>query len=249
MYNHTFARYYDALTANVNYPARARLFDKLLRKYSAGKPRILLDLACGTGSLSWRFAAMGYEVIGVDASPEMLSIATGKAGLHPAAGQPLFLNQRMEQLDLYGTVDACVCALDSINHLPDTAALQATFARVGMFLAPGGVFAFDVNTRYKHAAVLGNKAYVYEVDGALCVWRNAYSERQGRVDVTLDFFTPEPGGHYRRGIEQLRERIFTHRQLCGALSASGLELQATLAAPTRPGKPAQRIVYAARKMS
>ena len=247
MYNYALARHYDALTANVNYPARARYFHKLLGKYSDRPPRILLDLACGTGSLSWEFSGMGYEVIGVDASTEMLSVAHVKAERHPHTERPLFLCQRMEELDLYGSVDACVCALDSVNHLPDTAALRAVFARVSLFLAPGGVFLFDVNTRYKHAAVLGNKAFVYETDGVVCVWRNAYHDKQGRVDISLDFFGPVGKGMYRRSSEYLSERIFTHRQLCTALDAAGLEMLAAHSERTRPGKPAQRIVYAAGK--
>ena len=249
MYSGSFARYYDALTANVNYPARARYFHRLIKKYTGRKPRILLDLACGTGSLSWEFSAMGYEVVGVDASPEMLSAALSKAGEFPGVNLPLFLCQRMEELDLYGSVEACVCALDSLNHLPDLPALRAVFSRVALFLAPGGVFLFDVNTRHKHRDILGNNAFVYQTQGVICTWRNAYHERHGRVDISLDFFTPQGGGLYRRTAEQFSERIFSHRQLHGALKASGLDLLAVRDENRLrlPGKPPQRLVYAAKK--
>ena len=253
MYNSAFARYYDAFTANVNYPARARYFDRLIKK--AGKSHggnILLDLACGTGSLSWRFAAMGYQVIGVDSSPDMLAVAAAKAGeivLPDGAVPPLFLCQTMQELDLYGSIDACVCALDSINHLPGYPALKAVFARVALFLAPGGVFAFDVNTRHKHKNILADNAFVYKSGGVVCLWQNAYNPKDCSVDIALDFFTPQADGLYRRETQRFSECVFTHRQLCGALGGAGLKLLAVYEENTLrpPGKQAQRVVYLAQK--
>ena len=250
MYNHSFARHYDALSANVNYPARARYFRALLKKHSGRQVRTLMDLACGTGSLSWEFSRMGYEVIGVDASPEMLSRAITKGESFAGARPPLFLCQPMEALDLYGTVDDCVCALDSVNHLPDTSALEAVFGRVALFLAPGGVFLFDVNTRYKHKHILGANAFVYETDDVVCVWRNAYHEKNARVEVALDFFEPQGDGLYRRSAERFSERIFTHRRLRKVLKQAGLKLLAVYGDGTTgpPKKKTQRVVYVAKKL-
>ncbi|MCL2856837.1 MAG: class I SAM-dependent methyltransferase [Oscillospiraceae bacterium] len=255
MYNSVFARYYDSLTANVNYPARAKYFDRLIKKVSKGcAGNILLDLACGTGSLSWRFAAMGYQVIGVDASTDMLAAATAKAGeteLPEGVAPPLFLCQSMQELDLYGSIDACVCALDSINHLPNFSAVKAVFGGVALFLAPGGVFVFDVNTSHKHKNILADNAFVYKTgDRAICLWQNTYHPKNDRVDVSLDFFTPQGPGLYRRETQQLSERIFTHRQLQGALGAAGLRLLAVYEENTMrlPGKQAQRVVYMAQKL-
>jgi len=253
MYNSAFARHYDALTANVNYSARARYFDRIINKVNRGRGgNILLDLACGTGSLSWRFAAMGYQVIGVDASPDMLAVAAAKAGeiCLPAGGvPPLFLCQAMQGLDLYGSVDACVSALDSVNHLPDFSALKATFARVALFLAPGGVFVFDANTRYKHKSILADNAFVYKVGGVVCLWQNTYHTKNDRVDIDLDFFAPCGGGFYQRNTQRFSQRVFTHRQLRGALSSAGLNLLAVYEENTLrpPGKCAQRVVYLAQK--
>jgi len=250
MYSHPFARHYDALSANANYPARARYFRALIKRHTGRRVRTLLDLACGTGNLSWEFARMGYEVIGVDASPEMLSQATKKGESFAGARPPLFLCQPMEKLDLYGTVDGCVCAMDSLNHLPDTLALTAAFCRAALFLAPGGVFLFDVNTRYKHKHVLSNSAFVYETGEVVCVWRNAYQEKNARVEVALDLFEPQGDGLYRRNTERFSERIFTHRQLQRALNRAGLKLLAVYedGRTSPPKKKTQRVVYAAKKL-
>jgi len=249
MYNNAFARHYDALTANVNYHARARYFRALIRKHTGRQVCSLLDLACGTGSLSWQFSKIGYEVIGVDSSPEMLSRAAAKGERFPNAEPPLFLCQPMEELNLYGTVDACVCALDSINHLTDTTTLKSAFSRVSLFLAPGGVFLFDVNTLHKHKNILGNNAFVYETGEVVCFWRNVYRQKNGRVEVALDFFQPQGKGLYSRSIERFSERIFTHRQLLNALDAAGLEFLAVYGEGRLrpPGKRSQRIVYVAHK--
>lgn len=193
---------------------------------------------------------MGYDVIGVDCSPEMLSEAVEKkAERFKGAKPPLFLCQRMEKLDLYGTVDFCICALDSINHLPDIPALKAAFSRVSLFLAPGGVFLFDVNTPHKHKNILRNNSFVFETGKVVCIWRNSYHEKNGRVDITLDFFQPERNGLYRRDTEHFSERIFTRRQLRGALSAAGLDIIAVYGENTLrlPDKRAERLVYVAGK--
>ena len=155
-----FASYYDRLIGNeVDYRARARYFDALIRRYAdTPEQNLLLDLACGTGSLSVELSAIGYDVIGVDASAEMLAEAAAKG-----RGKILFLCQAFDTLDLYGTVGAVVCALDSLNHITDAAALEAAFARVALFTAPGGVFVFDVNTPYKHREILADNTFVYDL--------------------------------------------------------------------------------------
>jgi len=249
MYNAAFARHYDALTANVNYGLRARYFHAAIKKYSRRKVRILLDLACGTGSMSWRFSNAGYDVIGVDCSPEMLAVAVAKGRRFPRAKPPLFLCQAMQELDLYGTVDACICTLDSINHLPDTAALKAVFDRVSLFLAPGGAFLFDVNTSYKHRNILGNNTFVYETENVVCLWRNTFHKQGGKVEVSLDFFERQASGAHTRSTEQFCERIFTHRQLSEALAQAKLKLIAVHEEGgfDKPCKNSQRLVYIAQK--
>ena len=164
----TFASFYDELTDNISYPARAAYFDSIIRRWCP-KASILLDLACGTGTLSIELARLGYDVVGTDGSEQMLSEAMqNKARAlygedfereepsDPSIERLLFLCQPMQQLDMYGTIDAAVCALDSLNHITDPAVVQKVFDRVSLFMNPGAVFVFDVNSVYKHREVLGN---------------------------------------------------------------------------------------------
>lgn len=239
-----FARFYDRLTFNVDYPARAAYFDRLIRRRTARPVEILLDLGCGTGSLAAALSGLGYDLICADASAGMLSVAASKAY---SGKPPLFLRQPMEELDLYGTVDACVCALDTVNHLDGVGALEQAFGRVSLFLAPGGVFIFDVNTAYKHRRVLADNAYVYETPEVYCVWRN-HCRENGDVEITLDFFTQEEGS-YTRNTECFVERLFSPAQLENALKKAGLTLLEVLEGDTQhpPGETAQRAVYVAQK--
>ena len=135
---------YDQLTYDVDYSSWADYIEKHFNR--RGLPgNTVLDLACGTGSLTRELAQRGYEMIGVDLSPEMLAEAAEKnedVGGIP----PMFLCQSMDQLDLYGTIDACVCCLDSVNYVTDPRKLKKAFQRVHLFLMPGGLFLFDVNS-------------------------------------------------------------------------------------------------------
>ena len=236
-----FAQYYDRLTGNVSYPARAGYFLQLLDRFG-GRRGILLDLACGTGSLSVEFARAGLEVIGVDQSGEMLAEAQSKA--FSAGVEILFLCQRMQDLDLYGTIDACVCALDSINHLTEPEQVQQAFDRVSLFLNPGGLFLFDLNTPYKHREELGQNTFVYDEEEVYCVWQNDYAEQTGIVEIQLDFFAYDAAhGAYYRDTECFSERAYAHaeivRMLAGAFASDSFDA---------PDDKTQRVVYAARKV-
>ena len=156
-----FAGYYDLFTEDVEYSKRAQWIDQILRAngLSAG---LTLDLACGTGSLTWEMAQLGYEMIGVDQSAEMLMEATAKAGEYPEVQTPLFLCQEMTELNLFGTITAAVCTLDSLNHLSTLEDVERAIYLAGLFMEKDGIFVFDVNSRYKHVKVLGDNHYVYE---------------------------------------------------------------------------------------
>ena len=145
----TLSVYYDRFTDDVGYADWADFFERLFAREGM-QPKLVLDLACGTGSLTKILADRGYEMIGVDASPEMLMQAMQNT--MDCAPRPLFLNQRMEELDLYGTVDVCLCCLDSVNYVTEPEVLQKAFERVHLFLEPKtGLFVFDVNTPEKFA--------------------------------------------------------------------------------------------------
>lgn len=180
-----FAFFYDDLTQNVEYEKRSEYIFSLLTENGIGKG-ILLDLACGTGSLSFLLEKKGFDVIGVDASEEMLSVAQEKK--MEKGSDIIFLLQKMEDLDLFGTIDACVCTLDSINHLKGEKEVKAAFRKVSLFMNDGGIFIFDVNTPYKHKEVLGNNTFIYDTDEAYCVWQNTYNEKDRSVNICLDIF-------------------------------------------------------------
>ncbi len=236
---------YDRLTYDVDYSAWADYIEKHFAK--APLPgRTVLDLACGTGSLTRELALRGYEMIGADQSPEMLAEAAEKnRGAAPI--EPIFLCQSMEKLDLYGTIDACVCCLDSVNYVTDPKKLARAFQRVHLFLMPGGLFLFDVNTLEKLAGLDG-QVFLDETEDAYCVWRAEFSRRI--CTYFMDIFRLDPStGQWDRGEELHRERAYTVEELTSLLEGAGFVDVRTWGErklrPPRPGE--QRIFFTARK--
>ena len=224
-----FARFYDRFITPVDYRARAKYFDMLIKRYIGEQQNLLLDLACGTGSLSIELSRLGYDVIAVDASPQMLMEAQQKC--FESGERILLLNQQMEELDLYGTINSCVCALDSLNHITDIKKLKLALSRVSLFLEPGGVFVFDMNTPYKHRELLGDNCYVYEDEKTVCVWRNRTDENLV-TEIELDFFTRRKDGRYDRTGESFCERGYHAEEIKMLLSECGLRLDALYEADT-----------------
>ena len=236
-----FSQYYDRLMTDADYPGKARFIVDILESIKPGCS-LVVDLACGTGSLSAQLSALGYDMIGVDQSVEMLSAAREKS---PAQ---LFLCQSMQKLDLYGTVDAVVCALDSVNHVTDPAALERAFSRVALFLEPDGVFIFDANTPYKHASILADNAFVYDLGDLFCCWQN--STDGAMTTISLDFFERD-GDAYYRSSESFRERAYSREELADMLSRAGLRIEREYDDYTLSPVSAttQRAVYVCRKTS
>lgn len=218
-----FARVYDILTDNVGYDERSTYYLDILKKFGITHG-ILLDLACGTGSFSVRFAKKGFEVIGIDISPEMLSIAQQNA--YESGSNILFLCQDMRNIDLFGTVDAAVCALDSINHLTDINDVLDTFKAVSLFMNPGGVFVFDTNTVYKHRHILSDNTFVYDCDDVYCVWQNTTDTKTDTVHISLDIFEENEDGTYDRSTEEFNERAYPTELIEELLNKAGFELLA-----------------------
>lgn len=239
----TFAEFYDSLTENVNYNNISLFIDRVLAENSAGRG-ILLDLACGTGSLSILMSNLGFDVIGVDVSYEMLTKAMQKN--YDSKEKILFLCQPMQKLDLYGTVDCVVCVLDSLNHI-NKKDLRETFKRVSMFLNPGGYFIFDFNTEYKHKQILANNTFVYDCEDIYCVWQN--SLKADKVDISLDFFKKEKGAYYRSE-ESFSEYTYAEKDIKDIIFQSGLEIINCYDdySFNQPNLQTQRIVYVTRKV-
>lgn len=240
---------YDRLTYDVDYPAWADYIEKHFQRRPL-PGRTVLDLACGTGSLTRELALRGYEMIGVDLSPEMLAEAAEK---NRGVGQiePIFLCQPMEKLDLYGTIDACVCCLDSVNYVTSPQKLQRAFARVHLFLMPGGLFLFDINTAEKLEGLDG-QVFLDETEDAYCVWRAEFSRRSRICSYFMDIFQLDgDSGLWRRGEELHRERAYSIPELTAMLEQAGFhDIKTYGELKLRPPVPGEgRVFFAARKDS
>ncbi len=240
-----FADFYDALTLNVDYKERARYIVDTLKSLNHDMG-LTLDLACGTGKLTLELKKLGVDVYGADASEDMLSVAYEKA-VEEGFGDMLFLCQKMQELDLYGSIDTCVCTLDSINHMTDIADVKKTFERVSLFMNKGGYFLFDVNTVYKHREVLGDNTFVYDLDEVYCVWENSLKENN-IVDIDINFFVPN-GELYERYEESFSERAYTENELTDMLKGAGFEVVKRFGDMTdkAPNDDEQRVIYIAKK--
>ncbi len=215
-----FAQYYDCLTDDVDYNKKTAHLLKLFKKY--GKtPTLLLDLACGTGGFSNCFAQNGVEVIGVDMSEEMLGLARENSAEMEL--DVLYLCQKAQELDLYGTVDGAVCCLDSLNHITNYKDFCKAIEKVSLFLEKDCLFIFDLNTEYKHREILGDNVFVIENDDVYCVWANKYKEKTATVEVLLDFFVKSGDSYYRES-EQFTEKAYTNEQVKTACEKAGLEI-------------------------
>ena len=235
---------YDELTWDVGYEKRADFLEKLFRR-SRIPVHTVLDLACGTGSMTWLLAGRGYELIAVDGSQEMLAAAREKSA--PAEVPPLFLHQSMPRLDLYGTVDAAICCLDSLNYLTNPRDVQRTFQRLHLFISPGGLLAFDVRLPERLAALDG-QVFLDEDDDVYCVWRGEFDEESNICSYGMDLFQRR-GETWIRSFEEHREYAYSQEQLTAYLKAAGFTHIAVYADRRfeAPGAGEQRVYFKARK--
>lgn len=244
-----FAYYYDMLTENVDYKSRCEYICNLLAEGGVGKG-ILLDLACGTGTMSMLLSDKGYDVIGVDASEDMLSVAQEKK--MESGKDIMLLCQRMEELDLFGTINAAVCTLDSINHITDEETVKKVFSKVSLFMEDKGLFIFDVNTPYKHREVLGNNTFVYDMEDVYCVWQNSTDKNTLLTEVSLDIFekdTEEEDDVYYRYSEEFSERGYELSEIREWLQENKFEVLGVYEEMTTDEvrENTQRAVFVARK--
>lgn len=226
------ARVYDRLNAELDYAAWADFAEACFSHFLPQKPQYVLDLACGTGRMTLELAARGYDMIGIDGSADMLSQAYERGAM--GAGI-LLLHQDMREFELYGTVGAAVCCLDSLNYLLSKEDLLSCLRCVHTYLDPDGLFFFDVNTPFKFENVYGNNAYILEdemtfegEDGeeraaVYCGWQNAYDPESRICQFSLSLFEETENGAYRREDELQEERCYTMDELLEALAEAGFE--------------------------
>lgn len=208
---------YDAFTADVDYP---RWCDYIEGHFTRLKKPVyrVLDLACGTGSLTWELANRGYAVTGVDLSGDMLSIAEEKCRDLPV--RPRFFCQSMDALRLPERMDACVCCLDSVNYVLKPQKLQKAFRRVYDVLESGGMFLFDADTPEKLESMDG-QVFLDETEDELCLWRGEYSQRRRVCSFWMDIFCRRQGDLWQRGGELHEEYAYTMDELEEYLREAG----------------------------
>ena len=241
---HALAASYDRLTNDVDYEATVEFYMQILAREGV-KPRSVVDLACGTGSVTEILAKKGYPVLGVDMSEEMLTEAAIKTmDLNP---MPRFSCQKLQELGLPRAVDLAVCALDSLDYITDPADCAEAIRRVYKALNPGGIFIFDVNTPEKLRAMDG-QVFLDEDDDVYCVWRGEFDEQTNICSYGMDLFQRR-GEVWHRSFEEHREYAYSQEQLTGFLKDAGfthIEVYADrLFEAPRDGE--QRIYFKARK--
>ncbi len=236
-----FAFLYDKLMSDVNYSQWADYVTELFEQYGA-KPAMIADLGCGTGSFCLEMAKRGYEMIGIDQSVEMLSCAKQKALV--AGADILWLNQDMSSFELYGTVDAITCLMDSVNYVTYKKDLRRLFKLVNNYLNPGGLFVFDINSPYKFENILSANVFVETNREVSYIWQNSYDKSKKLCRFDLSFFTLV-GECYKRFDEVHYERCYEIRELADMLSTVGLDVCAVYGAFQfkRPSKKSDRLFF------
>lgn len=209
------APWYDRLTGDIPYGAFADFYRRAFDK-DGGEFSLLLDLCCGTGTLTRMMAQRGYDMIGVDASLEMLMQAREKCADLPAP--PLFLMQTAEELDLYGTVDAAICSLDGMNYI-EPEALDEVFHRLRLFVRPGGLVIFDIKTPDCFKALDG-EVFVDEREDVLCLWRADFDEEMNAIVYGMDIFSRR-GRLWQRESEEHIEYAHSPAMLQGVMEKNG----------------------------
>ena len=208
------APWYDALTEDVPYKRFAEFYHGEF-KNRGRKIKTVLDLGCGTGTLTCLLSEMGYDMIAVDASEDMLSVAQAKAS--ELEELPLLLCQDMAELDLYGTVDAAVSCLDTLNYVP-MATLAQVFRRLSLFIEPGGLLLFDIHTPERLRAMDG-LVNVDETDGVYCVWQAIFDETCLRY--AMDIFVETSDGVWHREFEEHVEYVHAPDEVESLLKVAG----------------------------
>lgn len=219
---------YDKINADIDYSAWGNFVEACFDRYLAHRPELLLDLACGTGSMTLELARRGYDMIGVDRSPDMLSVAYERKYDEDGEMSILYLCQDMRTFELYGTVGAVTCCLDSVNYLVGESDLEKCFACVHNYLDPDGLFIFDVNTPYKFKNIYADNSYILESEDeegrmSYCGWQNEFDSETGICNFYLSVFSEDDDGRYSRSDEMQTERCYDRDELIKALKKCGFE--------------------------
>lgn len=217
-----FASVYDVMMQDVPYEQWANYLEAIMVKYNV-RPQLLLDLGCGTGTITQLFAEKGYDTIGIDLSEDMLIVAKEKA--QKSKLDILYLCQDMTSFELYGTVGCIISVCDSLNYITDEQELLKVFKLINNYLEPGGLFIFDLNTEYKFEKILGDNTFAQAYEGCAYIWDNYYYEDEKMNEYHLTLFVEE-NNNYSRYEELHYEKAYSIDCIKLLLKEAGLKLEA-----------------------
>ena len=241
-----FALVYDIFQDNVDYEAWASYLQDRLTDFDI-RGGLVLDLGCGTGTMTELLASAGYDMIGVDGSEEMLLRAAEKRT--ESGHSILYLLQDMTEFELYGTVRAVVSVCDSLNYLLEEEELLQTFRLVNNYLDPGGIFIFDMNTEYKYRELLGSCTIAENREEGSFIWENDYDEESGINEYDLTLFVRREDGFYEKSEEVHYQKVWPAEKVKELLKAAGMTVIAVYDAYTQePPRPdSERLTFIAKE--
>ena len=216
-----FAAVYDTFMDNIPYEEWCEYLTGFLKEQGVTEG-LLLDLGCGTGSLTELLADAGYDMIGVDNSEEMLELALEKK--EQSGKDILYLCQDMREFELYGTVAAVVSICDCMNYILEEEELLQVFHLVNNYLYPGGIFIFDFNTAYKYREVIGNTTIAENREDCSFIWENYYDPEEEINEYDLTIFVQEEGDTFHRFTETHLQRGYTVEQMRTLVEQAGLKI-------------------------
>jgi len=229
-----FAYVYDELMDATPYEEWCGRIHKLIQEYGVSKPQrnaedildsernLVVDLGCGTGTLTELLYEQGYDMIGIDNSSEMLNVAMEKRG--ETGSEILYLLQDMRELELYSTVGTVVSVCDSVNYVLEEEELLETFSLVNNYLYPGGIFIFDFNTEYKYREVIGDTTIAENREDCSFIWENYYDPETCVNEYDLTIFVQEEDEIFRRFTETHYQRGYTPEQMVKLIEQAGMKL-------------------------
>lgn len=241
-----FAKVYDLFMDNVPYDKWVERIRDILHKENIFDG-LICDLGCGTGAITERLANIGYDMIGIDNSYDMLDIAMEKK--YASGNDILYLCQDMREFELYGTVRAIVSGCDSLNYIQDLSGLEEVFSLVNNYLDPGGLFIFDMNTVYKYQNILGENTFSEVRDQAAFIWENTYDNNKRINEYDLNLFIKLENDTYKRFEERHVQRAYTFDEIVSAINSSNMQLEKYLDADTYGDlrENTERILFIARE--
>ncbi|MTI49533.1 MAG: class I SAM-dependent methyltransferase [Firmicutes bacterium] len=210
-----FAKLYDTLMDNVDYNRWYKYIKEILNKYRY-EPKTVLEMACGTGSLTKFLCEDDYDITCFDLSEEMLSVAYDKLRKYKNCE---ILNQDMTNFDLNKKYDLILCLCDSLNYITDREDLINTFNNVYNHLNEDGMFIFDINSYYKLNNIIANNTFVEDREEIYYIWDNFYDDENDQCEFYLTFFVKE-AEKYLRFDENHIQKAYKTNEIIEVLKSS-----------------------------